>query len=158
MKKEEKNWNEKPDYLKLKKGDKCVMHTCGESDLEKYHGKIWEVTCDEYFQYGRALVFLEGFSGSFAAKYLQKVDLTPMEREHVKSRLYDRLAGANYWLQNPDILDFVSAMGLTAGEWGHIKADADFLPREWIEAIDEDFEETKRLKEIAESYSKTDKK
>ena len=42
MKREtESEWNAKPNYLKLKKGDLCVMHTCNEAELKKYHGRVW---------------------------------------------------------------------------------------------------------------------
>jgi hypothetical protein len=61
----------------LKKGDKVVMHTCGEAS--HYDGKVWTCRCDEYETgeglYKQKLVFLEGFTGAFAAKYLQRVKL-----------------------------------------------------------------------------------
>ena len=58
----------------LKKGDKVVMHTCGEANY--YKGRIWTCRCDEYTSSAKQqLVFLEGFSGSFLVKYLQIVDL-----------------------------------------------------------------------------------
>lgn len=61
----------------LKKGDTVVMHTCGEA--EHYEGQLWICRTDEYTQgesiYKQNLVFLEGFSGCFATKYLQKVNL-----------------------------------------------------------------------------------
>lgn len=62
----------------FKKGDKVVMHTCIEA--EKYNGKIWTCRTDEFTRgegvYEESLVFLEGFSGSFAAEYLQKLNIT----------------------------------------------------------------------------------
>jgi len=75
----------------LKKGDIVVMHTCGEA--ENYAGKLWACKTDEYINcegqgiYEQKLVFLEGFSGSFLTKYLQKVDVTPYVEE--LSRLYN---------------------------------------------------------------------
>jgi hypothetical protein len=58
----------------LKKGDKVVMHTCGEA--EHYEGKVWTCRSDEYkSESGRNGVFLEGFSGHFKTAYLQKVKL-----------------------------------------------------------------------------------
>jgi hypothetical protein len=63
----------------LRKGDKVVMHTCGES--EHYDGKIWTCNTDEFIQaegegiYEQRLVFLEDFSGSFLTDYLQKVKI-----------------------------------------------------------------------------------
>ncbi|MFS0784757.1 hypothetical protein [Bacillus sp. 1P06AnD] len=74
----------------LKKGDKVVMHTCGEA--EHYNGKVWTCQNDEYVDfkgqgiYERNLVFLEGFSGSFLTKYLQLVDLSEQQKEieHLK--------------------------------------------------------------------------
>ncbi|SEN53448.1 hypothetical protein [Lihuaxuella thermophila] len=61
----------------LKKGDKVVMHTCAEA--EKYNGKIWTCSTDEYTvgegRLKQRLIFLEGFSGAFAVQYLQLVRL-----------------------------------------------------------------------------------
>ena len=61
---------------KLKKGDKVVMHTCGESKLPKYYGKVWNCSSDEWKNQGHTdVIFLDGFSGSFDVKCLQKLDL-----------------------------------------------------------------------------------
>ncbi len=61
---------------KLRKGDKVVMHTCMEAPY--HHGRIWTCQTDEFeangMKYG--LIFLEGFSGSFATDYLQYVDVS----------------------------------------------------------------------------------
>lgn len=58
----------------LKKGDKVVMHTCGEA--EHYKGKVWTCNSDEFTSSSKEqVVFLEGFSGYFLVKYLQVVDL-----------------------------------------------------------------------------------
>ena len=63
----------------LKKGEKVVMYTCMEARNPKYNGKVWTCKTDEYTQgegvYKQNLVFLEGFSGCFSAKFLQKVNL-----------------------------------------------------------------------------------
>jgi hypothetical protein len=61
---------------KLRKGDKVVMHTCMEAPY--HHGRIWTCQTDEFEANGReyGLVFLEGFSGSFATEYLQYVDVS----------------------------------------------------------------------------------
>lgn len=70
----------------LRKGDKVVMHTCGEA--EKYRGKIWTCETDEYTVgegvYKQRLVFLEGFSGCFAVEYLQIVNIEKEEPQKVK--------------------------------------------------------------------------
>lgn len=64
----------------FKKGDKVVMHTCHESTLPQYKGKIWTCQTDSYKR-GNAeigfqeLVFLEGFSGAFAANFLALVTI-----------------------------------------------------------------------------------
>lgn len=62
----------------LQKGDKVVMHTCGEA--KEYDGRIWTCTCDEFVRgkgmYKQNLIFLEGFSGSFLTEYLQKVNVS----------------------------------------------------------------------------------
>lgn len=59
---------------KLKKGDKVVMHSCGEA--KHYDGKIWECETDSYISYsGSEVIFLRNFSGSFAVKYLQRLEL-----------------------------------------------------------------------------------
>ncbi|PVC74979.1 hypothetical protein C2I27_03575 [Priestia megaterium] len=58
----------------LKKGDTVVMHSCAEA--EHYDAKIW--TCDSnqfVCSSGYPVVFLEGFSGYFICKYLQRIDL-----------------------------------------------------------------------------------
>lgn len=60
----------------LKKGDKVVMHTCGEA--EHYDGQIWTCISDEqklHESHKYNVVWLKGFSGCFAAKYLQKVKI-----------------------------------------------------------------------------------
>ena len=60
----------------FKKGDKVVMHTCYEASLPKYNGKIWECQTDSYKDRGgQDVVFLRGFSGCFAAEFLQKVQM-----------------------------------------------------------------------------------
>jgi hypothetical protein len=63
----------------LKKGDKVVMHTCIEAENPKNEGRIWTCKIDEYTQgegvYKQNLIFLEGFSGSFSTKFLQKINL-----------------------------------------------------------------------------------
>lgn len=64
----------------LKKGDKVVMHTCGEAG--HYNGKIWTCKTDQYeASSGSQVVFLEGFSGYFLAEYLQIVHLDSVEKE-----------------------------------------------------------------------------
>lgn len=62
----------------LKKGDLVVMHTCMEADNPKNEGKIWTCKSDEFKHHPShdyTVIMLEGFSGSFATKYLQKVNL-----------------------------------------------------------------------------------
>jgi hypothetical protein len=59
--------------MSLKKGDKVVMHTCGEANI--YDGKIWTVTSDVWELCGSKVVMLEGYSGAFAVKYLQRVNI-----------------------------------------------------------------------------------
>lgn len=62
--------------LKFKKGDKVVMHSCYESELEEYKGKIWTCIEDSYMDKGNwECVFLEGFSGAFFCKYLTLVKI-----------------------------------------------------------------------------------
>lgn len=56
----------------LKKGDKVVMHTCGEA--EHHNGRIWECRSDEQEMCGSKVIFLNQFSGAFACDFLQKVD------------------------------------------------------------------------------------
>jgi hypothetical protein len=59
----------------FKKGNKVVMHTCGEANFPKYKGKIWTCLTDSYLDRGKQdVVFLEGFSGCFSSKYLQIVN------------------------------------------------------------------------------------
>lgn len=62
--------------LKFKKGDKVVMHSCGEAEFEDYKGVIWRCESDSFIAPGGdECVFLDKFSGSFIAKYLQVVKL-----------------------------------------------------------------------------------
>lgn len=61
----------------LKKDDVVVMHTCDEA--EHYDGKLWTCKTDEqklHEEHNYTVVWLEGFSGCFATKYLQKVDVS----------------------------------------------------------------------------------
>jgi hypothetical protein len=56
----------------FKKGDSVIMKDCSEEPF--YKGRIWLCQTDSYLN--RALeevVFLEGFSGCFLAKYLKIV-------------------------------------------------------------------------------------
>ena len=74
----------------LKKGDLVVMHTCIEARNPKFHGKLWRCRTDEYTTgegaYEQHLVFLEGFTGTFATEFLQKVDIdTLKEAEQVEA-------------------------------------------------------------------------
>ncbi|MCU5514402.1 hypothetical protein OCF62_07435 [Bacillus wiedmannii] len=73
--------------MKLKQGDKVVMHTCGEA--EHYNGKIWTCRTDQYeASSGSQVVFLEGFSGYFLAEYLQIVHLENVEKEIKPTECY----------------------------------------------------------------------
>ncbi|MCY7692173.1 hypothetical protein MH111_17235 [Bacillus altitudinis] len=63
---------------KLKKGDLVVMHSCIEAVLSE--GRVWKCKGDE-FNPSAPAVFLEGFSGHFAAEFLQKVDVPVIESE-----------------------------------------------------------------------------
>ena len=58
----------------LIKGDKVVMHTCIEATLPNYKDKIWVCETDSYLNKSTyediELVFLKGFSGCFATKFL----------------------------------------------------------------------------------------
>ncbi len=83
----------------LKKGDLVIMHTCGEADLEKNKGRIWVCKTDEYEigvgRYTKGLVFLEGYSGSFATKFLEKINVeqsvnsVPGLRQFVNGTIHD---------------------------------------------------------------------
>ncbi|MDQ4679348.1 hypothetical protein [Stenotrophomonas maltophilia group sp. RNC7] len=59
----------------LKVGDKVVMHSCLES--KRYQGKVWTCKTEQFkAESGSNVVFLEGYSGYFLVKYLQRVRLT----------------------------------------------------------------------------------
>ncbi|CAJ1315943.1 hypothetical protein [Paenibacillus nuruki] len=66
---------------KLKKGDQVVMHTCIEA--ETHAGHIWTCRGDQFTRgtgvYAQDSVFLEGFSGSFAPEFLQKVNVEDVQ-------------------------------------------------------------------------------
>lgn len=67
--------------IKLKKGDKVVMHTCLESK-GKNLGKVWTCRTDSFkCEAGIEVVFLEGFSGFFYTKFLQPVKLDSFVKE-----------------------------------------------------------------------------
>jgi hypothetical protein len=60
----------------LKKGDRVVMHTCMEASLPKYKDKVFTCISDEqklHESHNYTVVWMEGVSGCFAAKYLKKV-------------------------------------------------------------------------------------
>jgi hypothetical protein len=67
--------------LKLKKGDKVVMHSCNEADIPENRGKIWTCKDDEFYIGLGAYryVHLEGYkygqNGDFLVRNLQYVDL-----------------------------------------------------------------------------------
>ncbi|MEB2270134.1 hypothetical protein LAV33_07635 [Bacillus safensis] len=81
---------------KLKKGDLVVMHSCVEAVLSE--GRVWKCKGDE-FNPSAPAVFLEGFSGHFAAEFLQKVDVPVIESEmdlyNEIQRLKDELRKSN---------------------------------------------------------------
>lgn len=83
----------------LKKGDNVVMHTCIEA--EEHNGKIWIVRYDEYKNHPShdyTVTMLEGFSGSFATKYLQKVNINPLDQ------IMSCQEAAELWNLNPDYI------------------------------------------------------
>lgn len=68
--------------IKLKKGDKVVMHTCLESK-GKNLGKIWTCHTDSFkCEAGIEVVFLEGFSGFFYTKFLQPVKIPETKKDN----------------------------------------------------------------------------
>ncbi|WP_339189757.1 hypothetical protein MKY54_05180 [Paenibacillus sp. FSL P2-0121] len=79
---------ERIEEIKLKKGDRVVMHTCIEPETQ--NGRIWTCSSDQFTRGSGVLaqdsVFLEGYSGSFSPEFLQKVIL-PTEDERVLAAL-----------------------------------------------------------------------
>ena len=72
--------------IKLKKGDKVVMHTCLESKGKNF-GKVWTCYTDSFkCEAGIEVVFLEGFSGLFHTKFLQPVKLDSFCKENAELR------------------------------------------------------------------------
>ncbi|TDQ22766.1 hypothetical protein [Tenacibaculum caenipelagi] len=60
----------------LKKGNKVVMHSCIEAKNPKYKGKLIECRTDSYLSKdGEEVVFLDGVSGYFSTRFLEKVEL-----------------------------------------------------------------------------------
>lgn len=56
----------------LKEGDKVVMHSCFESELPEYRGKVWICRTNSYIDRAKQeVVFLQGFTGCFAVKFLK---------------------------------------------------------------------------------------
>lgn len=89
------------DSEKLKKGDKVVMHTCGEAKTAA--GKIWTCKTDQFTRgtgvYEQDSVFLEGYSGSFAPEFLQMVIL-PSEDESLLAALEEAKKERDDWHNN----------------------------------------------------------
>lgn len=76
--------------IKLKKGDKVVMHTCIESKGKNF-GKVWTCETDSFrCEAGIEVVYLEGFSGFFSTLYLQPVDLRILEMENSRRYKYEK--------------------------------------------------------------------
>jgi hypothetical protein len=74
----------------LRKGDTVVMHTCGEA--EHYEGQLWICETDEFkSSSGTMVVFLEGFSGYFTTKYLQKVNVHTSDLQQENKHLRETL-------------------------------------------------------------------
>lgn len=86
----------------LKKGDRVVMHTCIEARNPKNYGKVWTCKVDEYEQgegvYHQSLIFLDGFSGSFMTKYLQKVNDEALEELEWANN--ERRISENLWKES----------------------------------------------------------
>lgn len=63
----------------LKEGDNVVMHSCIEATNSKYKGKLIKCTSDSFMErkgYSpEEVVFLDGVSGYFSARFLEKVEL-----------------------------------------------------------------------------------
>ncbi|WP_313903375.1 hypothetical protein, partial [Paenibacillus alvei] len=98
----------------LKKGDMVVMHTCVEARNPKNYGKVWRCKTDQFSRgtgvYEQHSVFLEGFTGSFAAEYLQKVDI-PDQSEEVE-RLKEELRKTNITLSTVQGADEIHAKAM----------------------------------------------
>lgn len=81
----------------LKKGELVVMHTCVEARNPKYEGKIWTCKTDQFTRgegvYAQDSIFLEGFTGSFAPEFLQRVNVEPLltEKDATIEELWDML-------------------------------------------------------------------
>lgn len=63
----------------LKEGDNVVMHSCIEATNPKYKGKLIKCTSDSFKEkkgYNpEEVVFLDGVSGYFSTRFLEKVEL-----------------------------------------------------------------------------------
>jgi hypothetical protein len=57
----------------LREGDRVIMHTCGESRLEKYKDKTFTCTSEPWDLCGSEVIMLDGVRGGFATEYLRKV-------------------------------------------------------------------------------------
>lgn len=84
------------EQYKLKQDDMVVMHTCMEHDHPDNFGKIWRCKTDSFRHKGHDYdsIFLDGFSGSFSAEFLQKVVLPAPSlveaQEEIKRLTVDR--------------------------------------------------------------------
>lgn len=60
----------------LQKGDQVVMHSCMEA--EQHDGQLWTCETNEFKlhpTHNYTVIMLDGYSGSFATEYLQKVNV-----------------------------------------------------------------------------------
>lgn len=117
---------------KLKKGDQVVIHTCGEA--EEAPGKLWTVSCDQYTygegKYVKDLVLLDGYSGSFNTKFLQKVNIHNISTKKIEKyknslhlkifMLSEDMAGLNN--EGKEWLDMKIKYDAYAEIWNELKA------------------------------------
>jgi len=73
---------------KFKTGDTVVMHTCWESESDKFHGKILTCRSDSYIDKAKQeVVFLDGVVGCFLTAYLTPVFLNTESIKELASDL-----------------------------------------------------------------------
>lgn len=85
----------------LKKGDKVEMFNCHEATFEE-NKKIWTCQTDSFLSTAKEeVVFLEGYSGYFAAEYLKRVDLYKL-RQELRSQIHTFWKLAIIWTDNED--------------------------------------------------------
>jgi len=137
---------------KLKKGDPVVMHTCMEHDHPDNFARIWVCRSDEFQHKGHdyGSVMLEGFSGSFSTKFLQKVnvEVPDKEVERIRKELEEKERELEQWRSK---YEFKRSLLKTTDE---SRNEVDRMYREALEAAHGFQKELEDMHQVVGTYRK----